>query len=344
MYFQHRVLLAFAALAATMTSMVVAQDGGSPNSLSPAEVAQVIDRIRLPMVSEKVLLEAMNASGVLLRAGRYSEAAELLSVIARKKPNDAEVLYAQALAIFNTGRAPEAEPIARRAADILRSDGTLNDDNRVHKTADALVLLGVILAVKSDDAAALKAVQEAARIAPNHFDAQFALGRALFGTGDDSGSIRAFRAAKILQPSNPQALFFLATTLERAGEINEALATYRELITLKPEMFEGHLGVGVLLLKGNPTNADEGLKEIERALEINPNLYEAHVTAGRALIGRGRPLDAVSHLQRAAELAPNNPEPHYQLSLAYRRLGRKQEAADEAAIVKRIHESRRGTS
>jgi Flp pilus assembly protein TadD len=70
-------------------------------------------------------------------------------------------------------------------------------------------------------------------------------------------------------------------------------------------------------------------------------LYEARVTLGRALVARGRAAEAVEHLRRAAALAPDNPEPHYQLSLAYRRLGRKEEAAAESVIVRRIHESRR---
>jgi Flp pilus assembly protein TadD len=47
-------------------------------------------------------------------------------------------------------------------------------------------------------------------------------------------------------------------------------------------------------------------------------------------------------LRRAAELAPSNPEPHYQLALAYRRMGRNEEAAAETAIVERIHQLRRG--
>ena len=46
--------------------------------------------------------------------------------------------------------------------------------------------------------------------------------------------------------------------------------------------------------------------------------------------------------KRAAELAPTNPEPHYQLALAYRRLGLNDKAVAETAIVKRIHETRRG--
>jgi Flp pilus assembly protein TadD len=46
-------------------------------------------------------------------------------------------------------------------------------------------------------------------------------------------------------------------------------------------------------------------------------------------------------LKRAVELSPDNPEPHYQLAIAYGRLGKRQEAEAESAVVKQIHQSRR---
>ena len=85
------------------------------------------------------------------------------------------------------------------------------------------------------------------------------------------------------------------------------------------------------------------VKELALAIEIDPNLYEARVTLGRALLSKGRAAESIEHLRRAASLAPGNPEPHYQLSLAYRRLGRKEDAAAESEVVRRIHESRRST-
>jgi Flp pilus assembly protein TadD len=116
------------------------------------------------------------------------------------------------------------------------------------------------------------------------------------------------------------------------------------LAARRPQAAEGHLGAGVLLVKRGGDSAEEGLRELARALEINPDLYEARVTLGRALVARGRAAEAVAHLTRAAALAPDNPEPQYQLSLAYRRLGRKEEAAAASAAVRRIHESRRTTN
>ena len=332
--------LTIAVVAHSLCALCVAQPAPQSNSLSPGDVAQVITAIKNPSANETILSQAVAVGGNLLREKRYPEAAALFSALAVKLPNNGDVLYAQTLAVFNSGGAREAEPIAERAVSLTRAALIANNAESVQRAADSLVLLGVVLAVNGHDERSLKALQEAARIAPRHFDAQFSLGRQLFGMGDNGGAVKAFQTAKTLQPNNAQALFFLATALERSGEIQPALATYRELTALSPEAYQGHLGLGALLLKRS--ELDEARRELERALEINPNLYEAQVALGRALIIGGRSADAIPHLQKAAELAPNNPEPHYQLSLAYRRLGRKQDAAAEAAIVKRIHESRRG--
>ena len=337
--FKWRAAIAFVSICATtFASLAFGQNGPV---VSAAEVTQAIQRVRTS-ATDDVIADALVIGGQLLKSGRFGEAVELFSALAEKKANDPGVVYALALATFNTRRAAEAEPLARRAVDLALHASGANEADRVQRSADALVLLAVILAVRGDDAAALRAVRQAVGLAPKNFDAQLALGRALFGMGDNAGAIGAFQAAKRLQPANTQALFFLATALERAGDIKAALATYRELISVKPDLHDGHLGLGVLLLKRGGAEAAEGLNALERALQINPNLYEARIALGKALISLGRWSDAVVHLARAAALAPDNPEPHYQLSIAYRRLGRKEDAANEAATVKRIHESRRG--
>jgi Flp pilus assembly protein TadD len=278
----------------------------------------------------------------LVAAGRFAEAAALFRALVAERPGDPSALYGAALAFFNAGRAAEAEPLAQRAADGWLAAPRGAAGAAGPGAADAFVLLAVIQSVRGDDGAALRSARRAAGLAPENFDAQFTLGRALYGAGDDAGAVAAFRAALALRPEESRALFFLATTLERAGDEAGALAAYREMASRRPREAEGHLGLGVLLVKrGGGGDAEEGLKELARALEINPDLYEARVTLGRALVARGRAAEAVEHLRRAAALAPDNPEPHYQLSVAYRRLGRKEEAAAESAVVRRIHESRR---
>jgi tetratricopeptide (TPR) repeat protein len=205
-----------------------------------------------------------------------------------------------------------------------------------------LVLLAVIQGARGDDTAALKSVERAVVLAPEHFDAQFTFGRASYGVGNSPAAVKAFRNAVKLRPDDARALFFLATALESAGDTDEALATYRDLVRRQPRAAEGHLGLGVLLIKRGGADAEKGIEELRTAVRIDPNRYEAQVTLGRALLTQKLTAESLEHLKRAAELAPSNPEPHYQLALAYRRLGLNDKAVAETAIVKRIHETRRG--
>lgn len=311
--------------------IVAAQDSKTPPQ---TDVQNWIAKVR-SSTDDTLHTQALELGRNLVASGRFAEAAALFDALVEKQPHNYTILYFAALATFNAGRAPQAEPLARRA--VKAAVGA-------HKqsAADALVLLAVVLAVRNIDAEALKTVEQAVELAPNSFDAQFILGRALYGAGDYDGAVRAFRTAVALKPTAADAQFFLATTLERSGDDAAALAAYRQLVERNPQRVEGHLGTGVLLVKKGGAAFEEGLKELKAAIAINPRLYEARVTLGRALVSAGRSVEALEHLNIAAELAPNNPEPHYQLSLAYRRLGRTEDAAREAAIVKQIHASRRG--
>lgn len=339
-----KFLLLSATCVLTLPSAGRSQERPTNSSATPAQIAEISEHLRASSVDERHLAQARELGGVLLRQSRFAEAAELFGLLSQREPGDPAVWYGLALATFNLGRVAESEPIARKAVDLAEAAPgapQVNSPTRFPSVADALVLLSVVLAVKGDDAGALKVLERAVRLAPDNFDAQLALGRLRFGMGDDAGAVRAFREASTLMPSNGQALFYLATALDRGGDTAGARTVYGELIKRQPKMAEGHLGLGVLLLKRSTTDIDEGTRELQLALQIDPNLYEARVALGRALILKGRSEEAIEHLRRAAALAPDNPEPHYQLSLAYRRLGKKDQAAAETAIVKRIHSGRR---
>ena len=341
------------ALMTTQTHTALSQGArGASHDDAPARLAALTRRLRATPADAEALKEARDFGFELLRAGSFAEAALVFEMIREAAPTDQPALYGGALALFNLRRYDEAEILARTAADDgahaakgagRRSiEAARQDAGIAAGVSDALVLLGVILAVKKDDAGALAAVRRAVALAPSSFDAQFALGRALYGAGDPAGAALAFRAASALRPGEAQVRFFLATALERAGDDAGALAAYRELTETNPSFAEGHLGAGVLLAKRGGAALAEGIAKLERALALDDDLYEGRVGLGRALIRAGRVSEAVEHLKRAAELAPQNPEPHYQLAVAYRRLGRKAEAERESAIVRRLHEEHRG--
>jgi tetratricopeptide (TPR) repeat protein len=311
---------------------------------SSSEIVQLTERVRSPSVGGNILERAFQVGTDLIKEGRWAEGFQLFDALAERLPNDSTVLYCAALTSFNSGRVADAEQFINRAVAIVLAETKKEPNNSEIKSraADALVLQAVVFANRKNENAALESARSAVNLAPGSFDAQFALGRALFGAEDFAGAARAFQSAVSLRPADLKARFFLATTLEKSGDDASALKAYRELIAKETRSAEGHLGLGVLLVKLGGNNQAEGIAELERCISIEPNNYEARVTLGRVLVSKGRASDAIEHLRVAANLAPNNPEPHYQLSLAYRKLGRKDEAEAESAIVKRIHESRRG--
>ena len=344
--------LAFISLILFISINAQSQTPSTPSDgLDVRRLAALVEQVRANPKDAAKVKEARAVGFELLRAARYAEAVEVFDAIVDGVQGDALSLYGGALALFNLRRIEEAERVARDAVRVaiaatatpsVKLPGVRNELQ--DQAAEALTLLAVILAVKGDNAGALSAVTKAAALAPKNFDAQFALGRALFGSGNPAGAATAFRAAVSLRPKDTRARFFLATALETSGDYDKALAEYRELLTINPQSAEGHLGLGVLLVKLGGEKMNEGVEELARALSLNGDLYEARITMGRALIQMGRASEAIEHLRRAVELAPRNPEPHYQLALAYRRLGKIAEADAETAIIQKLHAERRDSS
>lgn len=64
----------------------------------------------------------------------------------------------------------------------------------------------------------------------------------------------------------------------------------------------------------------------KEALRLQPNRGETLWRIGRLELQRGKPAEAIEPLKRAVELEPKSVGPAYSLSLAYRRLGRIDEA------------------
>jgi tetratricopeptide (TPR) repeat protein len=340
-----RLLLLAAALSFAMSGNSA---WAQVETITSADVAAIVERLRGANLDSHTVQAALATGQTLLKARRYGEAADVFRSVLARRPDEPAALYGAALALFNLRRPAEAEPLAKAAADRLlrevsRRNVAATSAQRIN-AADALVLQAVIQAVRGNDSEALKSSELAVKVSPEHFDAQFTYGRALFSVGDMAQAARVFRRAVSLKPSDVQALFFLGTTLEKTGDVDGAIKSYRQITANSPQAAEGHLGVGTLLVRRSGPDGEEGIRELERALAIDGNLYEARVALGRALLTRGRLAESVEHLVRAVDLVPDNPEPHYQLSLAYRRLGLTDKAEQETAAVRRIHESRRGTS
>jgi tetratricopeptide (TPR) repeat protein len=260
-----------------------------------------------------------------LKQNAWQQAAEAFAELAKRRSDSVEAAYLYALSLYNTGRSTEAEREARRA---LRLDAG---------AAAAHTLLGIILASRGGaDLEAIESLTQAVALDAASFDAEFYLGRVQYAQKDYPSAIKAFQAAAKLNPRNAESRFFLGTVLEANGNADEAFLEYQELVKLAPDSAQGQTGLGALLVKQG--KLDEAVVALKKATTLDAKIFEAHWALGRAFMLKENYAEAIQTLSEAVRLLPDRADAHFQLGQAYQRSGRREEAAREFELVKRINE------
>ena len=167
---------------------------------------------------------------------------------------------------------------------------------------------------------------------PDRAEAYYGLGRVRAVRNDLNGAVDFFRKACDLFPKFGPAHYGLAQVYKRLGKTSlalEQLALYEKSGTSTPDVHDQLLD-NVKTLNANKQNqlspglelAKEGrLQEaagvLEKLLEKNPRLAEAHVKL-IAIYGQLRqPLKAEEHFQAAVRLEPQNPESYFDRGLVF---------------------------
>lgn len=95
-----------------------------------------------------------------------------------------------------------------------------------------------------------------------------------------------------------------AIAAHQGGDLAEAGQLYQKAVTRDPSNIQGNYLLGsVLLLTGKPA---QGLKHLEKALRLKPDLVPALVNRATALVRLGRLEEAVASYDQALALKPDN--------------------------------------
>jgi tetratricopeptide (TPR) repeat protein len=157
-----------------------------------------------------------------------------------------------------------------------------------------------------------------------------------------------------------------AEGLESQEKWDEAAAEYRKILEENPKLPDIHYRLGRILLSKQPPDVEEARKEFEaelaidpsnaaaefmlgdiarqaqqwneaiahfsRAMKLDPGFEEAYLGLGMALNASGKSAEAVVPLESYVKMEAADPAGHYQLSIAYAKLGQKDDAAREMAL------------
>jgi non-specific serine/threonine protein kinase len=106
--------------------------------------------------------------------------------------------------------------------------------------------------------------------------------------------------------------------------LREAEAASRKALELDPELAEAHVsrGLAVSLKK----EFDEAEREFETAIQLDPECFEAYYFYARACFTQGRPDKAAALYEKASELRPEDYQAPLLVGTVYDGMGRKTEA------------------
>lgn len=141
---------------------------------------------------------------------------------------------------------------------------------------------------------------------------------------------RCFRLAAELEPTNPLWKLHQAIVTRSLGDSGAALGLLREVVGEAPDSAAAHYRLADGLLEAR--DVEGAIRHFRDAVRLAPARPEGHAGLGSALLEAEDHAGAEPVLRRALEIDPTYQSAHYLLGLAYRGLGRKEEATRELAL------------
>ena len=124
-------------------------------------------------------------------------------------------------------------------------------------------------------------LRQALAKSPDDASAHNVLGRLMGRAGADSKQVAAeFRDAIRLKPDFAEAQNNLGLVLTQSGDDEAAIAAFREAVRLAPSWAEAHDNLGAAL---TPADVAGAIRELEKALELDPSSAEGAVQSGARL-------------------------------------------------------------
>jgi tetratricopeptide (TPR) repeat protein len=220
----------------------------------------------------------------------------------------------------------QAQLLARRPADALTTLERIPADDPDY--VQALKVKAKALYLLRRDPEAEETLKRAAARAPADAEIPYDLGRIYYQQGKHTEAAESLRRATELDPRAYKAWDNLGLAAEALGDVAQAQQHYLKALALvhkdHPRYDVVYANFADLMIKlGNYQRAFDLAAE---AAQRNPDDPRNLFLAGKALVQLERSDLSVRWFEQAIALDPNYPEPHYQLSQIYRRLGRTADA------------------
>ncbi len=199
-----------------------------------------------------------------------------------------------------------------------RSFGRRLEGLRAISTTFWTVALALLLATS-----AARATEQAERL--------YSLGLVEFHAARYAPALDLFKQAVAADPADPYALYYRGVTYGRLEDYPAALADLRTVLEKKPDLEQGALELGIVLVKSG--TFAEAVPWLERAQRLPSAYPEASLFLGIAQLRLGQPEPALINFERAGHDSALRVPARYYQGVANYHLRRWQEAEEHFTAV-----------
>ena len=132
-------------------------------------------------------------------------------------------------------------------------------------------------------------------------------------------------------PNDPDPIGLMGNVHVGLGQTAEAVACWEKCIEMAPNRVDGYLGIAEVRLKEGQFEKAEELAR--QAMQVDSRAARANKILGEALLGLGKPNEALVAFQQELKISPNSARSRFLLGQTYRQLGQHLEAKERYEAV-----------
>jgi tetratricopeptide (TPR) repeat protein len=275
------------------------------------------------------------------------------------QPTPSQAYLLEGAALLRQNNLVGAVSVLKKAANDPQAAGRANH------------LIGEALYKNRQFQQAINALELAIKADPQLTDAHRLLGAAYYDLGATEPAIKAMETVATQAPEDPRPHRLMGVIYQDMESFEGAAKEFREVMRLAPEhperaeilsdLAECLLKAGkyeelegilpdcpltprVLVIAASSKNAlgkqAAAVSMADEALQMDPKFLDALLLRAALALEQGQVADAIKHLQTAVDTNPAEYRAHYQLSQAYARDGKTEQAEKHAAESNRLRDLR----